>query len=100
MTLRVEFTEAAAEQVGAAAAWWRTNRRAASELFDEELAYAIRLLARMPTTARVWRQIEGKDVRKARLPRTRYTLFFTVDEDIVTVHAVWHAARGSLPPLG
>lgn len=86
-------------QLEAAAAWWRANRDAAPDLFDEELAHAIGLLAKMPTSARVWREIEGKDVRKARLPRTRYTLFFTIDEDIVTVHAVWHGGRGSLPPL-
>ncbi len=53
----------------------------------------------MPLLTQVWGEVEGKPVRKARLPRTGHALYFTVEDDLVTVHAVWHGARGSAPPL-
>ena len=41
----------------------------------------------------------GKPVRKVRLPRTGHALYFTMEDDLVTIHALWHGARGSGPPL-
>jgi plasmid stabilization system protein ParE len=99
LTFRVELTDAATDQAEAAATTWRANRPAASELFDNELAYALDLLTRMPPPPQVWGEVEGKSVRKARLPRTGHALYFTIDDDLVTVHALWHGARGSGPPL-
>ena len=99
MSFRVEFTDAATDQAEAAATWWRANHPAAPALFDDELAYALDLLARMPPPTQVWGEVEGKPVRKARLPRTGHALYFTIEDDLVTVHALWHGARGSGPPL-
>ena len=99
MTFRVELTDAALSQAEAAATWWRTNRPGAPEAFDDELAYALDMLTRMPPPTQIWADIEGKPVRKVRLPRTGHALYFTIDDDLVTVHALWHGARGSGPPL-
>lgn len=99
VTFAVEFTDDATEQAERAAAWWRVNRLTASELFDIEFAYALGLLAKMPPLSQVWAEVEGKPVRKVRLPRTGHALYFTIEDDLVTVHAVWHGARGSGPPL-
>lgn len=96
---RVEFTEAGAEQAEGADAWWRANRGAAPALFDVELTFALDLLGRMPPLTQIWAEVAGKAVRKVRLPRTGFALYFTIDDDIVTIHAVWHGARGSGPPL-
>lgn len=96
---RIEFTEASAEQAERAATWWRANRDAAPGLFDVELAFALDLLAKMPPLTQVWAEVAGKTVRKVRLPRTAYALYFTIDGDLVTIHAVWHGKRGSGPPL-
>ncbi len=97
--MKVEFTDAALDQVRAAAEWWQANRHAAPTLFRDELANAITLMEVGPLLARVFDEVEGKVVRKAQLPRTRYALYFTIDDDIVTVHALWHGSRGSRPPL-
>jgi plasmid stabilization system protein ParE len=97
--LIVEFTEGAVNQLQAATSWWRMNRPYAPELFEHELAGALALLARGPLLAQVFANVEGTLVRKVRLPRTRYALYFTIDAEIVTVHAVWHGARGEGPPL-
>lgn len=99
MTFRVEFTDAATDQTEAAATWWRAHRPAAPALFDDELAYALDLLGRMPPPTQVWGEVESKPVRKVRLPRTGHALYFTIEDDLVTVHALWHGARGSGPPL-
>jgi hypothetical protein len=72
--LRVEFADDAREQVRVASAWWRENRRVAPTLFEEELAEAVALLESGPLLARVFDEVGGKVVRKARLPRTRYSL--------------------------
>lgn len=96
--MRVELTPDAREQVLEAARWWRANRDSA-ELFETELTTALDLLAFEPPLAQVVGTIEGKEVRKVRLPRTAYTLYFTIDDDVVTVHALWHGARGSDPPM-
>jgi len=97
--LRVEFTDGAREQVRAASAWWRENRRAAPTLFENELGAVVALLESSPLLARVFDEIRGAVVRRARLPRTRYSVYFTVHDDLVTVHALWHGSRGSGPPL-
>jgi len=99
LTFQIEFTDAATGQAEAATTWWRANRLAAPALFDDELAYALDLLARMPPPTQVWGEVEGKPVRKVRLPRTGHALYFTIEDDLVTVHALWHGARGSGPPL-
>jgi plasmid stabilization system protein ParE len=97
--LIVEFTPAAQNQVDLAAAWWRANRTYAPMLFSDELSEALALLAAEPLLAHVFAEVEGKVVRKVRLPRTRYALYFTIDGEIITVHALWHGSRGSGPPL-
>lgn len=68
-------------------------------MFEDERAAALALMETGPLLARVFDEVEGRVVRKARLPRTRYALYFTVAEDLVTVHAHWHGSRGSEPPL-
>jgi plasmid stabilization system protein ParE len=98
--LRVEFADPARDQIRTAAAWWHENRPLAPTLFEDELAAAIALLESGPILTRVFDAVGGEVVRRARLPRTRYFLYFTVSDDLVTVHALWHASRGTAPPLG
>jgi hypothetical protein len=72
---------------------------AAPHLFESELASALDLLGKAAPRTRVWTEIEGRAVRKVRMPRTGYSLYCTVEGDLITVHAVWHRARGGEPPL-
>jgi plasmid stabilization system protein ParE len=98
VTIRIEFTDDARKQALAAASWWRANRDEVL-LFDEELTAALEMLAREPPLAQVIGEIASKPVRKVRLPRTGYALFFVIEPDLVVIHAVWHGARGSEPRL-
>jgi plasmid stabilization system protein ParE len=98
--LRVEITRRAADQIREAVSWWREHRAAAPELLEGELARALELATRAPLVAAVFSEtVAGHVVRRLRLPRTRYAIYFTYAADLVTVHALWHGARGEGPPL-
>ncbi|MBP9113058.1 MAG: hypothetical protein KBF88_09640 [Polyangiaceae bacterium] len=99
MTFRVEFTLSSAEQAEAAAIWWRTHRPDSSDLFQIELGQAIALLREFPPLTQVWLVLEGTEIRRVRLPRSNYAIYFSIHASIVTVHAVWHGARGTPPEI-
>jgi len=40
------------------------------------------------SNTQVWAEVEGKPVRKVRLPRTGHALYFTIEDEVVTVHAL------------
>ena len=65
-------------------------------LFLDELAAAVqRLEAGLPYEA-----MEG-EIRRILMPRTRYHVYYVIDDaaSLVTIRAVWHAARGRGPEL-
>jgi plasmid stabilization system protein ParE len=99
LTLRVEFSDDAREQAGAASAWWRANRERAPDLFEDELSAAAEHLALSPLLTPVYATVGGGNVRRLLLPRMRYHLYFTIEGDVVVIHAVWHTARGRGPVL-
>ena len=100
MSHRVDFAGTARRQLRSVQRWWRANRRAAPELFKQELRRAIEQLRERPSAAPAV-EVGRPGVRRLLLPRTRYHLYFRVDEaeERVRVLAVWHTARGHLPPL-
>jgi plasmid stabilization system protein ParE len=99
LSLPVEFSDDAREQADAASTWWRANRERAPDLFDDELAAATERLASSSSLTPVYATVGGAEVRRLLLPRTRYHVYFTIEPDIVVVHAVWHTSRGHSPAL-
>jgi len=79
--------------------WWVENRRAAPDLFVQELEEAMRILATSPNFGAIYRFVPR--VRKVLLPRTRYLLYCAVDDvaRVVRVLAIRHASRGGGPRL-
>ena len=51
------------------------------------------------TSRRPLWQEAGADVRRVFLPKTRYAVYYAEDPTEILIVAVWHTARGSLPPL-
>ena len=96
--MKVEFSDQAEDQVGRIDAWWRANRRAAQDLFTDELEAAVVALSETPTLG-VGYQGASEPVRRVLLPRTHYHLYFTQEADRLLVVAVWSAFRGSGPKL-
>jgi len=99
--MRVVFTKVAQRHVDAIGAWWRRERLAAPDLFADELGAACAHLARVPSIGQPFDAPRPRGVRRLLLDRTRYHVYYTVDESrgLVVVRAVWHAVRGHGPSL-
>jgi len=96
-TLRT--TPEAESQIREIDAWWRKNRPAAPGLFLNELTESFDLIARAPQIGRLYRPSPVPNVRRLLLTRTRYHIYYAVNNDQVWLLAVWHAQRGEGPPL-
>jgi plasmid stabilization system protein ParE len=82
-------------------AWWRINRPKAPGHLPREIKRALLLLAEAPSIGILYAHRSGAPVRRLRLRRTPYHLFYEVDEPgkAVTVLAVWSSMREMGPPL-
>lgn len=88
----------AEQQLRVIDAWWRRNRLAAPDLFAEEFAAGVEMLATYPGVGAPVRRRRFEGLRRF-LPRaTRYHVYFVATDRAVTVLAVWSAVRGSGPP--
>jgi len=79
-------------------AWWREHRRAAPDLFTDELEAALLALAEMPTLGTRY-EPDPRPVRRLLLSRTHYHVYFMQETDRVYVVAIWSAFRGRAPRL-
>ncbi len=96
--MKVDLSEEADQQAEQIDTWWRANRRAAPDLFTEELDQALIALGETPTLG-VTYQAGEVTVRRILLPRTHYHLYFIEEEQRIFVVAVWNAFRGRGPKL-
>lgn len=105
---QVVIAARAQEQVRAIDVWWRKERPSAPDLFLDELRQAIVAISESPAAAPPYAPAERSGVprpptaiRRRRLSRTRYSVFYTVDDSAlaVVVLAVWHSSRGAGPTL-
>ena len=100
--LPVVVSALAAEQIHAAAEWWRANRPKAPTAFREDLDRAVSLLAIQPNIGSRARNIGLRGVRRVHLARIRYDLYYRLIAEPphrVEILALWHASRGSNPPI-
>jgi plasmid stabilization system protein ParE len=81
--------------------WWRENREAAPDLFAEEVASALDLLARVPRFGQRCRHRTVSGLRRIILRSTRYHIYYapSTDGQRIFVLAVWSAVRGRRPPI-
>jgi plasmid stabilization system protein ParE len=95
----VRTTPEADSQVLVVDEWWRRNRTAAPDLFLDELDAAFSLIGDAPYVGHPYRRSPIAGTRRVLLPRTRYHVYYVPLDDEVVILAVWHAQRGSGPPL-
>ena len=100
-TYEVQLTATAERHVRIVGAWWEANRPDTAGLFQAELADAVAQLADSPHRGRPYAASRLAAARRILLGKTGYHVYYTVDDDraVVTVRAVWHAARGRAPRL-
>jgi plasmid stabilization system protein ParE len=96
---RVTITERARRELVRAAGWWKANRKAAQDLFVEEIEATFALLASTPATGTAAPSHRYPGLRRRILSRTRYFVYYTVDADVVVVRSIWHGQRGKRPRL-
>jgi plasmid stabilization system protein ParE len=97
--LRIEITDDARTQIAAAAAWWAEHRPAATGAVLEDLDRILGLLAVQPAMGARARRAKLSGVRRVKLSRIRYYLYYRVAEDALQVLALWHTSRGAGPSL-
>lgn len=91
--MELKISKRALREISVAAAWWRSNRPAAADLFDTELERAMALLEAHPTMGQAALDRRMNGVRRLVLQRTRYLLYYRAREGVVEVLSVWHASR-------
>ncbi|MBC8068544.1 MAG: type II toxin-antitoxin system RelE/ParE family toxin [Deltaproteobacteria bacterium] len=91
-------TPEADRRIEAIDAWWRANREKAPDLFEEELALAVRMLADAPGIGKRYLHATG-GIRRVLLRSTRNHVYYVEHEDRVLVVAVWGAVKGAGPDL-
>ena len=97
--LRIEITERAQTQISVASAWWAENRPAATGAIGEELDRILGLLRVQSEIGTIARRATLSGVRRVRLSRIRYYVYYRVAGDALQVLAFWHTSRGSRPPI-
>ena len=80
--VRLEIAPRAALDAERAARWWRANRPAATELFEEELAEVLGQLRAAPAVGVVYRAASGREHRRLLMRGTRFHVYYRVVQRI------------------
>jgi plasmid stabilization system protein ParE len=99
VNLPVRTTPEADLQIRTIDEWWRENRPTSPGLFIDELTSSFDVIGHTPQVGRTYRRSPVPGTRRILLKRTRYHVYYVPREQDVRVLAVWHAQRGSGPPL-
>lgn len=99
MRHRLRVVPVAQRQIRQAAHWWQENRSAAPGLFREELERAFDLITTHPELGVRSPEVGSGRVRRLHLSGIRYYLYYRPEDDLISVLALWHASRGSLPKI-
>ncbi len=81
--------------------WWRENRPAAPDLFEQELDAALeRISARPKSAGTLYEQgnLEAP-VRRVLMPKTANHVYFAVEGDEIVVVSIWGAPKKRGPKL-
>jgi len=97
--VKIRFTPRALAEAKRCKTWWRKNRPAAPELFEEEFRAALALLVTTPTMGTPYETDLNFSVRRVLLKRTAYHVYFGLNGDELVVLSVWGARRGREPKL-
>jgi hypothetical protein len=98
--VKIELAPRAVREAERHARWWRTNRRRAPFLFDEELRAALDQIRFSPEAGMLYRLLPAREYRRVLMPRTRYHVYYRLAEpNLVRVVSIWSAVRGRGPAL-
>jgi plasmid stabilization system protein ParE len=93
---RVHFTATARRHIFREREWWLTNREQA-DVFTSDLERTIDLIATLPGVGSSYPRVPR--MRRVFVERIGVHVYFTFDDEIVVVRAVWGARRRRGPRL-
>jgi plasmid stabilization system protein ParE len=81
--------------------WWRVNRPAAPDLFEQELDAALERISARPTSAGMPYEQGNLDaaVRRVLMPKTQNHVYFAIEGDEIVVVSIWGAPKEHGPKL-
>jgi plasmid stabilization system protein ParE len=94
----VRFTQRAERQADRERVWWIENRDH-PDVFVSELADAIRILELMPGIGAAHVEAGVPGLRRLYLHKLTAHLYYTFDDDLVIIRALWGARRDRGPDL-
>ena len=98
--MKLEFAPRAIREAERCTRWWRENRPAAPNLFDEELRTALDQIRTAPGLGSFYEAMAGREHRRVLMLQTRYHVYYRVaGPERVRVVAIWSAVRGRGPRL-
>jgi plasmid stabilization system protein ParE len=90
----------ARHQLNEAASWWVVNRPDSPHALAASIRRALSQIGESPGIGRPAPETGHSDVRRYLVRRVNYHVFYRVTAaDMVEILAVWHASRGSGPPI-
>ncbi len=89
MTLKLIINPLAEEDLLNAKAWLDNQRQSLGNELLDEIAVVFERIARLPTV----HAIQFRGLRVARVRRFQYAVVYRLDDDQVTVVAVYHTSR-------
>ena len=98
--MNLRFTLQARADAERAQTWWRRNRPAAPDAFEQELNATLERIRRNPRLGILYEQGDLEaPVRRILMAKTTHHLYYALQADDVVVLAVWGAQRGRRPTL-
>lgn len=91
--MKVRLAPRALSEAERCKTWWRNNRPASPDLFDEEMAAAIERIGAAPALGVLYPSNFGRTVRRVLLPKTQNYVHYLVRDDEVVVVSAWGAPR-------
>ncbi len=95
----IRFTATAQRHVDREQAWWLENRDHV-QVFAEELAQALKIIALLPGAGSIYTRSPIPEVRRVYLRRIALHLYYTFSDDEVIIRALWGVHRERGPELG
>lgn len=99
--MKVKFTPRGDLRAASEARWWRKNRPDVPDLFEQELAHAIRQLETIPKLGTPHPTVRRPHLKRLLLEKTACHVYFEADERKAEIRILmlWGATRGRDPKL-
>jgi hypothetical protein len=94
----LKFAARALREIEAAKRWWLDKRDKNPSLFEAELRGALSQIKTVPHLGIHYGVHRGKEVRYVVMLKTKYGLFYRIDDDtLIRVMSIWDGRRKSGP---